>query len=161
MNNLHGIPGLISAFTSAIVAVYATRDLFGGNRLYTFYPSRTPILNSTDYFAYNLTSSKEYSAGGDGRSALQQAGWQLAALALTLFAALVGGKFTGFIMRLPFFDEVDTDSDEIFDDETNWFLPDKRRFSKEFLTKIVMIIRSLMKRRRHAKKRINLEIQRV
>ena len=119
------------------MAVYATREKYGGNRLYTFYPSRTPIVNSTDYMAFNLTSSIEYAAGGEGRSALQQAGWQLAALALTLFAALVGGKFTGFIMRLPFFDVIDTESDDLFDDKSAWLLPKSFRLSSKGKYKIL------------------------
>lgn len=127
VNNLHGIPGLISAVASAVVAVLASRDTYNGNRLYTFYPSRTPVANSTDYVAFNLTSSEEYSAGGLGRTGLQQAGWQLAALFLTLFAALLGGKITGYIMKLPMFEHAHNTSEELFDDEPSWIVPEDFR----------------------------------
>jgi hypothetical protein len=52
-------------------------------RLYVYYPSRIPVYNSTEYFSENLQNST-FSNGGDGRSAMTQGGYQIAALCLTL-----------------------------------------------------------------------------
>lgn len=53
---------------------------------------------------------------------MQQGGYQLAALALTLAVAIVGGLITGLVMRLPLFEQV-KEEDELFDDEPNWQTP--------------------------------------
>lgn len=60
------MPGLISGVASAIVAATATRENFRDNRLYEFYPARTPVLNSPEYLALNLQSTP-YAAGGLGK----------------------------------------------------------------------------------------------
>lgn len=65
VNNLHGMPGLISGISSAIVAALATRDNYRGDRLYVFYPSRIPSKNSTEYHNYTL-SLTEFHEGGLG-----------------------------------------------------------------------------------------------
>jgi ammonium transporter Rh len=57
------------------------------------------------------------------RSAVEQGGYQMAALALTIVFAIVGGVLTGFIMRLPIFEQVEN-QDDMFDDETNWITPE-------------------------------------
>ncbi len=104
------MPGIISGIGGTIVAAVATRSSFEANgdtnryklqlswlidiikkcnhqinsyRLFTFYPSRIPPINSTDYNSFNL-SATIYKDGGDGRSASVQAGYQIAALGLTL-----------------------------------------------------------------------------
>jgi ammonium transporter Rh len=77
VNNLHGMPGLLSGISSAIVAAAAGRGKFYGNRLYEFYPSRIPKLNSTDYIKYDLANT-DYADGGLGRSGPQQGGCQIA-----------------------------------------------------------------------------------
>ena len=69
VNNLHGMPGLLSGFIGAIVAFTASRDNYPGDTLYKFYPSRTPQVNSTEYFQFNLNAvGSAFSEGGDGRS---------------------------------------------------------------------------------------------
>ncbi len=78
-------------------------------------------LNSEDYFKYNLNST-EFKAGGEGRSAETQAGYQIAALVLTLGMALVGGVLTGLFLRLPIFKKIE--ENKLFDDEKNWKLPE-------------------------------------
>jgi hypothetical protein len=91
--------------------------------LYEFYPSRIPPIGSIDYIQYNLTESS-YSEGGLGRSAVQQGGYQIAALCLTLGCAIVGGAITGLIIRfVPIFDQV-KEVEKMFDDEPNWLLPE-------------------------------------
>jgi len=120
VNNLHGMPGLLSGIASAIVAATATSEKYGGERLYVFYPSRIPVANSSELA--NLTSI-EFAKGGLGRTAIQQGGYQMAALAITLGMALVGGIITGFIMKLPIIEQVQ-DIEEMFDDEPNWLTPE-------------------------------------
>lgn len=122
VNNLHGIPGIISGVISAIVAASASRGNFDGNRLYVFYPSRVPSFNSTLYQEYNLADS-EYSAGGLGRTAVQQGGYQIAALAMTIGFALVGGVITGYIMKIPIVEQIEHE-EEMFDDDSNWLTPE-------------------------------------
>ena len=58
--------------------------------MFSFYPSRIPPINSTEYISFNLESTI-YKDGGDGRSASTQAGYQIAALGLTL-----GTKYLSF-----------------------------------------------------------------
>lgn len=121
VNNLHGVPGVLSGLASGAVAALATRELYDGNALYTFYPARTPVLNSAEFNTFNLTNT-DFSQGGDGRTGMQQAGYQIVALAMTLAVSIVGGLVTGFIMRFPIFEQV-TDEEELFDDEPNWQTP--------------------------------------
>ncbi|CAF3683688.1 unnamed protein product, partial [Rotaria sordida] len=59
--------------------------------------------------------------GGEHRSAAVQAGYQCAGLLLTLGMAIVGGVFTGLILRLPIFASPDNNS--YFDDSLNWHVP--------------------------------------
>jgi ammonium transporter Rh len=122
VNNLHGVPGVISGIASALVAVSACREDYGGDRLYVFYPARTPVVNSTEYMEFSL-SNTEFKAGGLGRSAMEQGGYQLAALGMTLLVAIVSGAFTGLIMKLKLFEQI-RESEEMFDDEPNWHVPE-------------------------------------
>jgi ammonium transporter Rh len=127
VNNLHGMPGLISGIGSSIVAALATRDSFqvdgDKNRLYVYYPSRIPVFNSTEYFLENLQNST-FSNGGDGRSAMTQGGYQIAALCLTLGLAVSSGLITGFLIKLPFFEKI-KENDELFEDQLAWILPNQ------------------------------------
>jgi hypothetical protein len=57
--------------------------LFNISRLYTFYPTRIPARNSTEYVNLGMNSTV-YRMGGMGRTAFSQGGYQMAALGLTL-----------------------------------------------------------------------------
>lgn len=61
--------------------------------LYTVFPARTPVLNSTQYF--ELVKFEPDATGGLGWSAGKQAAFQFAALVLTLVLAIFGGLLTG------------------------------------------------------------------
>lgn len=89
--NLHGIPGIIGALTSAIVSSRAG-DNFGSN------------FNSV-YLA-------------TGRTAHAQAGFQLAGLAMSLGIAIGSGLLVGFITSRKWFQPVD--SKNLFDDTYHW-----------------------------------------
>ena len=87
-----------------------------------FYPSRIPALNSTEYIYYNLGGS-EFREGGMGRTATTQASYQLAALVMTLVVSIVTGAITGLFMKLSFLEQI-KDSEQMFDDEPNWDVPE-------------------------------------
>lgn len=95
VNNLHGMPGIISGLGSILAAGLATHDLYkdGRDKLFT----------------------------ETGRSEKQLAGYQAAALGVSLGFALVGGSITGVILRLPIFDQ--PHGEQLFDDEDFWVLP--------------------------------------
>jgi ammonium transporter Rh len=120
VNNLHGMPGLVSGVASAIMAAIATRDNFNGDRMYAFYPSRIPAVGSEDYIKYNLENT-EYSKGGFGRSAVEQGGYQMAALLCTIGVAIFAGVLAGLIMRLSIFDPI-KENEDMFKDEPFWLL---------------------------------------
>ncbi|KAI8478642.1 hypothetical protein Bbelb_436300 [Branchiostoma belcheri] len=56
------------------------------------------------------------------RSAAVQAGFQMAALCVTLGVAMLGGAITGIILQLPVWDKLLPD--ELFDDKGYWEIPD-------------------------------------
>ena len=80
--NLHGIPGIIGALISAIVATRVGETTFGEN------------IKTGGY-----TTQAE-------RAPYEQAGYQLAGLGVTLGIAVLGGLFTGFITSRQWFDPV-------------------------------------------------------
>lgn len=102
------------------MAGLATSDNYY-DRLYIYFPSRIPQVNSTEYINKGLAST-EYVNGGPGRTAGEQAGYQLAALGVTLGIALLGGAITGAIMRLPILQQID-EEERLFDDEPYWQTP--------------------------------------
>lgn len=97
VNNLHGMPGLISGIAGIIVASIGSRSGF--------------LTHLTDICL----------GGGKSRNSTTQSGYQAAALGLTLGMAMIGGLTTGIILRLPIFAQKDKD----FDDEENWHLPEE------------------------------------
>lgn len=63
-----------------------------------------------------------------GRTAGEQAGYQIAALFMTLGMAVIGGIVTGLILRLPVFEQVDK-IELMFDDEESWLMPSDSKTS--------------------------------
>ena len=78
IHNLHGMPGFLGGILSAICAGTATSDLFGDSILTIFPMSKT-------------------------RTRQLQAGYQLAALAVTIGISLFSGTITGLILNLECF----------------------------------------------------------
>ena len=68
--------------------------------LYTIFPARAPVLNSTQYF--ELVKFDPNAAAGLGWSAGKQAAFQFAALVLTLALAISGGLLTGKLLIMAF-----------------------------------------------------------
>lgn len=114
--SLHAIPGLIAAILGAIFAACANFNDYNAG-LYEYYPARAPA-NETELVDLGLKVPL-----GTGRGAGEQAGFQLAALAVTIGMALVGGAITGLLLRLPVFEQLSEDV-EMFDDEAQWVTPD-------------------------------------
>ena len=52
-----------------------------------------------------------------------QGSFQIACLAVTLGLALVSGIITGYVMKLPIFEQIE-DGQELFEDEPNWKTPE-------------------------------------
>lgn len=57
------------------------------------------------------------------RTAQEQGGIQIAALAITLAIAIVGGAITGLVMRLPIMERISED-ELMFDDEPAFLTPE-------------------------------------
>nr|CAH0108907.1 unnamed protein product [Daphnia galeata] len=114
VNTLHGIPGIVAGLVGAIVSAAATKEDYGFS-LYRQFPARSPLNSSSEFSKiqyYNLKIDP-----GRERTALQQAGFQIAALIVTLVIAIIGGLGTGMILVLPFFrpsyEENDSQSDQL------------------------------------------------
>ncbi|XP_062556868.1 ammonium transporter Rh type B-like, partial [Armigeres subalbatus] len=92
VNNLHGMPALLSALYSALYASVATPEDYG-NTLTSIFPAMK--LNST------LTEEDlhEYIIGGYNRSAIMQGVYQLLAISLTVIIAIIGGLLTGLVLK--------------------------------------------------------------
>lgn len=92
VHNLHGLPGVIGAIGGAISALVAGENAYG-NSIGAVFPARAPS-NST------LAASLGVLPGMD-RTADEQAGYQLAALVITLVISISGGLITGMIIKMP------------------------------------------------------------
>lgn len=107
VHNLHGMPGVIAGIVAALVAYFATDDTYEVP-IDTFYPARNN--------------------GTHNRSGFEQGAYQIAALAITIVFAILSGVFTGFLMKIPIWNE--PEDDEIYDDNQNWILPEEESFGK-------------------------------
>ncbi|PVD27461.1 hypothetical protein C0Q70_12621 [Pomacea canaliculata] len=102
VNNLHGMPGLLAGISAAVMGALSSPDTWGDSMCKIF-PAREGCGdNSTDL----------------NRSALEQGGYQMAALSVTLAIAIGGGILTGFILKIPFLDAPERDM--LFDDQHSW-----------------------------------------
>ncbi|XP_075548919.1 ammonium transporter Rh type B-like isoform X2 [Dermacentor variabilis] len=110
VHNLHGMPGLLAGVSSIILAA-ATSHESHGDSLFSIYPARASVFNVTNGHGFNVTY-------GLGRSAGEQAAYQLWALLATLAIAISGGLATGLLVRLECFQPVDVQ--DLFDDGVAW-----------------------------------------
>lgn len=95
VNNLHGMPGIISGLGSILAAGVAWDETYNYDRNSVF-PSKSP--------------SNAYLAGA-----------QAICFGISLGIAIFGGLITGLILKLPFFDRP-TEHD-LFDDDKFWLIP--------------------------------------
>ncbi|CAF1668461.1 unnamed protein product [Rotaria magnacalcarata] len=96
VHNLHGIPGLMSGIAGIILASIPEQSGF---------QDHLTVLRLT---------------GGLQCSSNIQAAYQAAVVGLTLIVAIVGGLFTGLLLRLPLFSK----ESQYFDDEVHWHIPE-------------------------------------
>ncbi|XP_041981153.1 ammonium transporter Rh type B [Aricia agestis] len=100
VNNLHGMPGLLSGVLTILLAALATKEGYG-TELSSIFSAMT-----------------EDEAG---RASSSQALYQLAAVGSTVGLALVGGGVSGLVARTSMFEPLK--QNEKYDDELNWELP--------------------------------------
>lgn len=114
VNNLHGMPAVLGTIASAIAAAVATPEKYGSNEdLVYIFPARA----SCENFVQSRTNGILC-----GRSAGEQACWQLAALAVTLAFALFGGVLAGSLARLSVF--LPPKSCDCYEDGPTWTISD-------------------------------------
>ena len=94
VHNLHGMPGVIGALTSVIVARMADGEDYGASMSVVF--SRRQV--------------------GSDRTSHHQANYQLASLGFTLLISLLGGAITGGIIRFANLNELS----EYYHDKVEW-----------------------------------------
>ncbi|KAK7105781.1 ammonium transporter Rh type A-like [Littorina saxatilis] len=111
VHNLHGMPGVLAGIAGAVMAALSTRDKWGES-LCEIFPARAGM-NATIPCDADLAMT---------RTALEQGGYQMAALCMTLVIAIVGGALTGLLLKLPIWDA--PQGDMVFDDHANWEVSD-------------------------------------
>ncbi|EDO30704.1 predicted protein [Nematostella vectensis] len=115
VNSLHGMPGILAAIASIVSSGLAGFGQYKTS-LYTVFPARSPVINSTQYL--ELVQFVPDARAGLGRTATEQAGYQCAALVMTLAVSSMGGLITGFIVKQSFFDPMT--EDRMYDDLHYW-----------------------------------------
>ncbi|KAL5019944.1 hypothetical protein ScPMuIL_002836 [Solemya velum] len=109
VHNLHGLPGIWGALVGALGAILAGFE--GWNKsMYSIFPAMIP--EGADWHHFNHTHHPV------ARSAMEQGGYQLLMLVVTLILAIVAGAITGFVMKLPIWDS--PNEDHLFDDSEKW-----------------------------------------
>ncbi len=103
VNNLHGIPGIIGGLGGFISASIAEEDLYGGS------------------------VSEVFPARANGRTAIEQGGFQLAALFTTIGISIVSGLFTGVILSIYKLKK----KEPYYTDDTHWLLEDEEEKEEE------------------------------
>ncbi|GJQ65345.1 hypothetical protein Trydic_g7459 [Trypoxylus dichotomus] len=91
VHNLHGMPAIMAGLIGAVMAGLATESDYR-LKLYQVFPARA---------ATEVVPGPQHPllTPGDGRTAIEQAGYQILAVVLTLVTAIISGLTTGFIIR--------------------------------------------------------------
>lgn len=116
IHNLHGLTGLISSTAGICAILLATEETYGPS-MYQIFSHRAPPEGDP-----KLLELQQLIPGlkpGLGRTAQEQALFQLAAIFSTIAAASIGGLLTGSVMKLPFMaspNDRDCYNDEVFFD---------------------------------------------
>ena len=97
VTHLHGLPGLLAGIFGIILAIVPSYSLYTENLL------------DTCWHGYH-------------RTYLGQIGYQAAALGATIGIATVGGLITGFVLRLPLFN--DQRPSAYYNDRVHWKVPE-------------------------------------
>lgn len=116
IHNLHGLTGLISCTAGICAILLATEETYGPS-MYQIFAHRAPP--EGDPKLLELQRQIPGLKPGLGRTAQEQALYQLAAIFSTIAASTVGGLLTGLVMKLPFMaspSDMDCFDDELFFD---------------------------------------------
>uniref|UniRef100_A0A3B3ZQR0 Ammonium transporter AmtB-like domain-containing protein n=1 Tax=Periophthalmus magnuspinnatus TaxID=409849 RepID=A0A3B3ZQR0_9GOBI len=112
IHNLHGLTGIISSTAGICAILLATEETYGPS-LYQIFSHRAPPEGDP-----KLLELQQLIPGlkpGLGRTAKEQALFQLAAVFATIAASTVGGLLTGLMMNLKFM--ASPSDEDCFDDE--------------------------------------------
>ncbi|XP_056157764.1 ammonium transporter Rh type B-like [Lampris incognitus] len=118
IHNLHGLTGLISCVAGICAILLATEETYGPS-MYQIFSHRAPPEGDP-----KLLELQQLIPGlkpGLGRSAQEQAFFQVAAILTTIVVAGVGGLLTGFCLKLPFL--ASPSDEDCFDDECFFDMP--------------------------------------
>ncbi|KAK2586413.1 hypothetical protein KPH14_010698 [Odynerus spinipes] len=118
VHNLHGMPGVLAGIFGALMAGLATEISYDYS-LYEIFPARAP---NSEAKLGEMRDDYGISPGRN-RTALEQAGYQLLALTVTLVMAIVSGLITGLIMRMSICGSVM--EEQKFDDVVHWELEEE------------------------------------
>lgn len=118
IHNLHGLTGLISSVAGICAILLATEETYGPS-LYQIFSHRAPP--EGDPKLLELQKLIPGLKAGLGRTARDQALFQLAAVVTTIAASALGGVFTGLIMKLQFL--ASPSDEDCFDDELFFDVP--------------------------------------
>ncbi|KAM9475353.1 solute carrier family 12 member 5b isoform 3-T3 [Clarias gariepinus] len=126
IHNLHGLTGLISTLAAICAILLASEETYGPS-LYQTFSYRAP--KDGDPQLQELQKLIPGLEGGLGRTAQEQALYQVAALASTIVVAIVGGVLTGLVLRLPY---LASPTDVFcFDDEPFFNIPPDQAYITE------------------------------
>ncbi|XP_075209722.1 ammonium transporter Rh type B [Chanos chanos] len=118
IHNLHGLTGLIASAAGICAILLASEETYGPSLYETFSyrapPEGDPHLEELQRLIPGIQA-------GLGRSAQEQALYQVAAVFSTIVVAAVGGMLTGFVLSLPYLASPDDDS--CFDDKLFFNVP--------------------------------------
>ncbi|KAF7653692.1 hypothetical protein LDENG_00079640 [Lucifuga dentata] len=118
IHNLHGLTGLISCAAGIGTILMASEEVYGPS-MYEIFTHRAPVAGDP-----KLLELQELIPGlrpGLGRTAQEQALFQIAAVFSTIGVSALGGILTGFVLKLPYL--VSPSDDFCFDDELFFDVP--------------------------------------
>lgn len=118
IHNLHGLTGLISS-TAGICAILLASEETYGPSMYQIFTHRAPP--EGDPKLLELQMLIPGLKAGLGRTAQEQALYQLAAIAATITASAIGGLLTGFVLKMSFM--ASPSDGDCFDDHLFFDMP--------------------------------------
>jgi len=130
VHNLHGMPGILGAIGGAISAALAGDSHVVGDNVNNIFPFRAPSTEAAARFqgwvdpGTNMTLTL-----GEDRTAVEQGGFQMAALGVALALAIGGGYFAGKVASLQWFQPLQ-ETWQLFEDEMYWECPEEDRVSE-------------------------------
>ncbi|XP_034027395.1 rh50-like protein [Thalassophryne amazonica] len=118
IHNLHGLTGLISCVAGICAILMASEEVYGPS-MYEIFTHRAPVAGNPKLL--ELQMQIPGLQPGLGRTAQEQALFQVAALFSTIGVSAFGGVLTGFVLKLPYLASPADGS--CFDDELFFNVP--------------------------------------